>query len=81
MICLKGKSMTPRCQGNAILFLSATPLSLSRTLEGLFELTRRPSRALTWPCVLLCNVSKDKLSVVSCWAAQKTQDTIKNNRS
>ena len=29
-----------------ILFLQATPLSWSRTLEGLFELTRRPSRAL-----------------------------------
>ena len=27
-------------------FLPATPTSPSRTLEGLFELTRRPSRAL-----------------------------------
>ena len=31
----------------------ATPSSLSRTLGDIFELTRRPSRALDWPCTLL----------------------------
>ena len=37
--------MTPS-QGSIFLFRSfpATPLSLSRTLKGLFELTQRPSR-------------------------------------
>ena len=30
----------------SLLFLPATPSSLSQTLEGLFQLTRRPSRAL-----------------------------------
>ena len=34
-------------------FLPATPSSLSWTLEDIFELTRRPSRALDWPCTLL----------------------------
>ena len=34
-------------------FLQATPSCLSRTLEGLFELTRHPPRALDSPCVLL----------------------------
>ena len=34
-------------------FLPATPSSPSRTLEGLFELTRRPSRALDSPRALL----------------------------
>ena len=33
-------------------FLPATPLSLSQTLEGLFELTRRPSRGCDLPRVL-----------------------------
>ena len=34
-------------------FLPATPSFPSRTIEGLFELTRRPSRALHSPCALL----------------------------
>ena len=40
--------MTPVKQGNTILlmFLPATPFSPSRTLERLFELTWRPSRAI-----------------------------------
>ena len=46
LICLEGKSMTPgRGKRYSLPFLPATPLSLSRTLEGLFELTRCPSRA------------------------------------
>ena len=41
--------------GNTFLFCSppATPSSPSQTLEGLFELTRRPSRALDSPRALL----------------------------
>ena len=34
-------------------FLPATPSSPSQTLEGLFELTRRPSQALDSPRALL----------------------------
>ena len=45
MIRLECKSMTPR-QANTTLFRFATPSSPSQTLEELFELTRRPSRAL-----------------------------------
>ena len=37
----------------SLLFLPATPSSLSWTLEGLFELTRRPSRALDSSYALL----------------------------
>ena len=37
----------------SLAFLPATPSSPSRTLEGLFELTRRPSWALDSPRVLL----------------------------
>ena len=43
-------------------FLPATPSSPSRTLEGLFELTRLPSRALDSPRALLpeLQIYKDK---------------------
>ena len=45
---MEGKSVTVRQEGHcSIPFLPATPLSPSWTLEGLFELTWRPSRALT----------------------------------
>ena len=46
--------MTP-CRGNTIFlpFLPAPPSFISRTLEGLFELTRRPSRAFISPRALL----------------------------
>ena len=40
--------------------LLATPLSPSRTLEGLFELTRRPSRALDSPRALLPELQRNK---------------------
>ena len=44
IICLEGKSMT-RPQGNTFLFRSSQQLPcLPQTLEGLFELTRHPSR-------------------------------------
>ena len=44
-------------------FLPATPLSLSQTLEGFFELTRRPSRALDSPCALLLEIQRRKDTV------------------
>ena len=45
------------------LFLPATPLSLFRTLRGLFELTRRPSRALDSSRVLLSDLQRSKGTV------------------
>ena len=42
----------------SLLFLPATPSSPSRTLEGLFELTRRPSRALDSPRGLLSETTE-----------------------
>ena len=51
--------MTPH-RGNTILFLAATPSSPSRTLEGLFELTRRPSLALDSPRALLPEIQRYK---------------------
>ena len=44
-------------------FLRATPSSLSRTLKGLFELTRRPSRALDSPRALLPELQRYKDTV------------------
>ena len=44
-------------------FLPATPSSLSRTLEGLFELTRRPSWALDSPRALLPELQRYKDTV------------------
>ena len=44
--------MTPDWRGHCSLpSLSATALALSQTLEGLFELTQCPSRALEGHCV------------------------------
>ena len=48
--------MTPR-QANTTLFRFATPSSPSQTLEELFELTRRPSRALDSPRALLLELA------------------------
>ena len=43
--------MTPSSEKHYFLpFLLATPSSLSRTLEGLFELTRRPSKTRLVRC-------------------------------
>ena len=44
-------------------FLPATPSSPSRTFEGLFELTRRPSRALDSPRALLLELQRYKDTV------------------
>ena len=48
-------------------FLPATPSSPSRTLEGLFELTRRPSRALDSPRALLPELQRYKDTVNNNW--------------
>ena len=45
------------------LFLLATPSSPSWTLEGLFDLTRRPSRALNLPCAVLLELQRYKDTV------------------
>ena len=44
-------------------FLSVTPSSPSRNLEGLFELTQRPSRALASPRALLLELQRNKDAV------------------
>ena len=55
--------MTPH-RGNTLLFRSSQQLPrLSRTLEGLFELTRRPSRALDSPRALLPELQRNKDNV------------------
>ena len=51
---LVGKINAPSSgKKNSLLLDPATPSSPSRTLEGLFELTQRPSRALDSPRALL----------------------------
>ena len=55
--------MTPWRKCFSLPFLPATPLSPSRTLEGLFELTRRPSRALDSPRALLPELQRYKDTV------------------
>ena len=54
LICVEGKSLTPH-RGKTTLFRSSQqlPCLLSRTLEGLFELKRFPSRALNSPHALV----------------------------
>ena len=52
----------------SLLFLPATPSSLSRTLEGLFELIHCPSRTLDLPHVLLPEIQRNK-GIIR-WAAQ-----------
>ena len=52
------------CEGHCSLsLLSETPSSRSRTLEGLFELTRCPSRALDSPRPLLPELQRYKDTV------------------
>ena len=56
--------MTPhRGKHYSLPFLPATPSSPSRTLEGLFELTRRPSQALDSPRALLPELQRNKDTV------------------
>ena len=47
--------------------LPAIPSSLSRILEGLFELKQRPSRVLNWPRALLPELRKNK-DTIKCGA-------------
>merc|ERR1711923_662825 len=47
----------------SLTFLPATPSSPSQTLEGLFELTRRPSWALNSPRALLPELQRYKETV------------------
>ena len=65
LIDLLGGQITDPQSGKhySLPFLLATPLSPSRTLEGLFELTRRPSRALDSPRVLLPELQRYKDTV------------------
>ena len=55
--------MTPGRETLFLLFLPATPSSPSRTLEGLFELTRCPSRALDSLLALLPELQRYKDTV------------------
>ena len=61
-------------------FLPATPSPPSRTLKGLFELTRRPSQALDSPCALLPELQRYK-DTVRCaeLGAGRSQDTTRNS--
>ena len=59
--------MTPSSgKHNSNPFLPATPSSPSWTLEGLFELTQRPSRALNLPRALLPELQKNKDTALWC---------------
>ena len=56
--------MTPNLGGCCSLrYPLATPLSRRCTLEGIFELTRRPSRALHLPRVLLLELQRNNYTV------------------
>ena len=60
LICLEGKSISPSLEKYFSLpFPLATPLS-PLTFEGLFELTRCPSRALILPCALPPELQRNK---------------------
>ena len=60
---------------NAI-FLPVTPSYLSQTPEGLFELTRCPSRVVVLPRALLLQLQRNKDTV---WcAARGVPRTVKN---
>ena len=64
LICLGGQISDPLSRrGFSLPFLPATPSSQSRTLEGLFELTRRPSLALDSPRALLPELQRYKDTV------------------
>ena len=65
-----------------MLFLLATPFCPYWTLEGLFELTWRPSRALYLPCALLLELQRNKNDAVRCSTLGRdwrSYDTVKNN--
>ena len=60
---LGGKSMTPGQE--SLRFLPTTPLSPLRILKGLFELTKRPSRALNSPRALHSKLLGPKREVLN----------------
>ena len=59
-------------------FLAATPSPPSWTLEGLFELTRRPSQALDSPSALLAELQRYKTPSSVPRYARRSQDAGKN---
>ena len=65
IIDLPGQQINDPSSGKrcSLLFLPANPLSPSRTLERLFELTRRPPRALNLPRALLPELQRCKDAV------------------
>ena len=65
LIDLPGEQINDPSSGKnySLPFPPATPSSPSRTLEGLFELTRRPSRALDSPRELLPKLQRYKDTV------------------
>ena len=63
----------------SLLFLPETPWSLSLTLEGLFELTRCPLRALVSPHALLPELQRHKVTVSCAMLAAKVPGHILSN--
>ena len=57
-----------RHQADSLPFIQANPSSPSQTLEGLYELTRRPLRALDSPRALLPELQRYKDTVQMCRA-------------
>ena len=75
MICLEGRLTL---FSSSLLFLPAILLSPSRTLEGLFELTWHPSRALDLPRALLLELQRYKDTARCAALGTESQDNIKN---
>ena len=63
ILCLIPKVFLHRSGFCSLSFCSATSSSWSLTLEGVFELTQRPSRALNSPRVLLPELHRNKDTV------------------
>ena len=63
IIDMPGGQINDLSSGKHYSLLLATPLSLSQTFEGLFEVTRCSSRALDSPCVLLLELKRSRDSV------------------
>ena len=81
LLCLEDKLMIP-CRGNMYFSLSclpATPSSPSYSLEGLFELTRRPSQGLDWPCALLLELQRNKANIGCVALGAEVPGHFKNN--
>ena len=61
----------------SLFFLPATPSS--QTLEGLFELTQRPSQGLDWPCALLLELQRNKANIGCVALGAEVPGHFKNN--